>query len=203
MRLRPRAVAAEATITVLVGVALAASSLGLLAYQYGAGLHLGTGDQITVAAAGVAAAAVVRVTARLHRRWKRTLGPITAAAALCALAAIAGTLVVMIPSQCPGVLFGSGRCGAKEAATWGETAGLAAMLNFMLIGLSLALFRMVRNVVGDAVAQCLVWIKMLARRGTDRQAPGRRRHPHEPKGRPTPRRAEAEQARRQRLRARG
>ncbi|MBC6458088.1 hypothetical protein [Actinomadura sp. HBU206391] len=224
IRISPRAVAREAAIVVALGGALAGVSLGLLVLQYGEALRLGFADVLIAGAAGMAAASAVRATARLHRHWKRTVGRFTAAAALCALAALAGALVVMIPGECPGGLFSTGRCGVREAAAWGQVAGLAAVVNFGVAGLTLwfvrlarALSRTVREVIRDGTAQGVIWIKALGgvrRRGSGRRSSngprragrpasdGRRRDPREPKGRPTPRRTDAERARRRRLRAR-
>jgi hypothetical protein len=204
-RVRPRAVVVEAAIVASLGAALTASSLGLLVFGYGGDLHLGAGDLLAAGAAGIVAATIVRLTVRLHRRWKKAVGRFTAAAALCALAAIAGALVVMIPGECPGGLFSTGRCGVKEAAAWGQVAGLATVVNFVLVGLTLAVFRGVRDVVRDGSAQGVAWIKALGgvrRRRAGKQVPDRQRGPQEPKGRPTPRRADAERTRRKRLRAR-
>jgi lysylphosphatidylglycerol synthetase-like protein (DUF2156 family) len=202
MRFRPRTIAVEAAIIVLLGLVLAAASLGLLVYEYGRRLHFGLADLLIVAVAGITAAAVVRSTTRLHRRWKKTVGRFTAAAVLCAAAAIAGTLVVMIPSECPGGRS-AGRCGIQEAAAWGQVACLAAVVNFMLAGLTLAFLRGVRGVVRDGSAQGIVWIRALGgalRRRAGKGTPDRPRGPQERKGRPTPRRADAERARRERLR---
>ena len=44
----------------------------------------------------------------------------------------------------PGDLPGSGRCGLQESAAWGQVGGVAALLNFMVAGLVLAVFRGVR-----------------------------------------------------------
>ncbi|GAA4096791.1 MULTISPECIES: hypothetical protein [Actinomadura] len=216
IRVRPRAVAVEVAIVVSLGVALAGVSLGLLVLQYGGALRFGTTDLLIAAAAGVAAASVVRVTVRLHRRWKKSIGRFTAAAALCALAGVVGALVVLIPSECPGGLFSTGRCGVREAAAWGQVAGLGAVVNFGAAGLTLAFVRLVRalpgavwGVISDGTAQGVIWIRTLggarrrrAVRVGRRRPDGPRRDPREPKGRPTPRRADAERARRTRLRSR-
>jgi hypothetical protein len=221
IRTRARGAAIEIAIVLALSASLAGVSVGLLALQYGEVLRFGTADAFTIGAAGLAAGTVVRVTVRLHRRWKMEIGRFTAAAALCALAAVVGAAVVMIPGECPGGLFSTGRCGVKEAAAWGQVAGLAAIVNFGLAGLVLALLRFVRSlpravrdVAGDGTAQGLDWIRAIRatgpsgwwasarrRRSRDQGSKGRPRHPGEPKGRPTPRRAEAERARRKRLRA--
>lgn len=223
IRTRARGAAIEIAIVLALSASLAGVSVGLLALQYGEVLRFGTADAFTVGAAGLAAGTVVRVTVRLHRRWKMEIGRFTAAAALCALAAVVGAVVVMIPGECPGGLFSTGRCGVKEAAAWGQVAGLAAIVNFGLAGLVLAFLRfvrsvprVVRDVAGDGTAQGLDWIRAIRaagsgpsgwwasarqRRSRGRESQGRPRHPSEPKGRPTPRRAEAERARRKRLRA--
>ncbi|MCO6009154.1 hypothetical protein NE236_29710 [Actinoallomurus purpureus] len=211
MTVRPRAVAVEAAIIVLLGLILAAMSLGLFRFEYGGGLHLGAADLLTAAAAGIAAASAVRTAVRLHRRWKKTVGRFTAAATLCAAAAIVGMLVVMIPSACPGEL-GTSRCSTRQAATWGEAAGLATLVNFMVAGLLLAVMRGTRDLVSDGTAQGVTWVKALSgtlRRRFGGPSPDRargskesggRRHPQQPKGRPTPRRADAERTRRKRSR---
>ncbi|WP_158079116.1 hypothetical protein [Actinomadura sp. CNU-125] len=85
IRVTPRAVAVEGAIVLSLGAALAAVSLGLLVHGYGGALRLGAGDAAAAGAAGLAAAAVVRLNVRLHRAWKRALGRFTAAAALYAL----------------------------------------------------------------------------------------------------------------------
>ncbi|MEV5709698.1 hypothetical protein [Actinoallomurus sp. NPDC052274] len=205
MRARLRAVATETAIIVLLGVALAAVSLGLLRFEYGGRVHFGTVDLLVVAAAGIAAAMAVRATVRLHRRWKRTVGRFTAAAVLCAVAAVVGALVVLIPSACPGEL-GTSRCSARQAANWGEAAGLAMLLNFLIAGLVLALVRGTRDLARDGTSQSLTWIRALRDRFGKRSARGakasggRSRDPQQPKGRPTPRRADAERTRRARAR---
>ncbi|WP_433183118.1 hypothetical protein [Actinoallomurus sp. CA-150999] len=208
MTVRSRAVATEAAIIVLLGLGLAGVSLGLFRLEYGGKLHLGTADLPAVAAAGIAAAAAIRATVRLHRRWKKTVGRFTATAVLCAIAAIVGMLIVMIPSACPGEL-GTSRCSVRQAATWGEAAGLATLVNFIIAGLVLAVVRGSRDLARDGTSQSLVWIKALRRR-LDRRSPERARRtrasgggprdPRQPKGRPTPRRADAERMRRERAR---
>jgi hypothetical protein len=78
----------------------------------------------------------------------------------------------------------------------------------MLAGLTVAFLRLVRGVVRDGSAQGIGWIKaldgMFRRRAGKGMAgkgtAGRPRDPQEPKGRPTPRRADAERTRRERLR---
>ncbi|WP_433477227.1 hypothetical protein ACQPZP_09335 [Spirillospora sp. CA-142024] len=212
-RFDPLAIALEASIIVLLGFVLAGLSIELLIFQYGDVVTFDAGDLITAGAAGVAAGAVVRLTVRLHRRWKKTIGRYTAAAALCALAAAAGALVVMIPSECPGGLFSTGRCGVREAAAWGQVAGLGAVLNFMVAGFALGFWRLVRKlareirlVIRDGSEQGVIWFKALRnirrRRAGAEKADETARGPQDPKGRPTPRRADAEKARRKRLRAR-
>ncbi|GAA2404344.1 hypothetical protein GCM10010191_10090 [Actinomadura vinacea] len=209
LRVRPRTLAIETAIVAGLGAALAGISLGLLVLQYGGTLRLGIADVLAAGAAGMAAAAVVRLTVRLHRRWKKTIGRFTAAAALCSLAVVAGMLVVMIPGECPGGLFSTGRCGVREAAAWGQVAGLAAVVNFGIAGLTLAfvrivrrLARAVRGVLRDGTDQGVIWVKALRGSGGGAASEGRRRDPQEPKGRPTRRRADAERARRERSRAR-
>lgn len=203
-----RAVAAEAGITVALGVALSAGSLGLLILQYRGKVHLAGGDLLTAGAAGLVAAATVRLNVRLHRRWKRTLGRFTAAAGLCAIAAVVGALAVMAPEHCPGVMLDTGRCGVREASSWGEAAGLAAVVNFGLAGISVTLYRGGRGVLADASEQGLHGLRALGRnlhrrlRGRSGRAPDGPRHPQAPKGRPTPRRADARRERRERLRSR-
>lgn len=200
LRLRPRAVLRETLIVLLLGAVLTAASLGLLGLEYGGGLHFSTGDHLTAFAAGVVAAAVVRLNVRLHRRWKRTIGRFTAAAALCGLAAVVGTLAVMALPECPGGLFATGRCGVKESAAWGQVAGLAAVVNISLAGMALAVVRTVWSAVRDGSAQVVDWTRAL--HGRWRRPRTGRRGPQDPKGRPTPRRADAERLRRERLRAR-
>lgn len=197
----PRAAAVETGIVLSLGAVLSVCSLGLLVLQYPGVLRFTAGDLTVAFAAGVAAAAVVRLNVRLHRRWKRTVGRFTAAAALCAVAAMAGMAVVMIPGQCPGTLGGTGRCGVREAAAWGQVAGLAAVVNFGLAGISLGLYRGVRGVLRDVSELGAEGLRALRRprRGRTGRAGGGPRHPGEPKGRPTPRRADAERARRKRL----
>ncbi|MGW3769133.1 hypothetical protein [Actinomadura verrucosospora] len=212
-RIDPLAVALESSIILLLGFVLAGLSIGLLILQAGDVVTFDVGDVVTAGAAGVAAAAVVRLNVRLHRRWKKTIGRFTAAAALCALAGAAGALVVLVPSECPGGLFSTGRCGVREAAAWGQVAGLASVLNFMIAGMALAVWRLVRrlarevrDVVRDGSEQGVAWFRALKnvrkRRAGAREAGGEARGAQDAKGRPTPRRADAEQARRKRLRAR-
>ncbi|MEV3922896.1 hypothetical protein [Actinomadura coerulea] len=212
-RFDPLAVALEVSITVLLGFVLAGLSIGLLIVQAGDVVTFDAGDVITAAAAGVAAGAVVRLNVRLHRRWKKTIGRFTAAAALCALAAAAGTVVVLVPGECPGGLFSTGRCGVREAAAWGQVAGLAAVLNFMIAGMSLTVWRFLRraargvgDVLRDGAEQGVIWFRALknirGRRAAAREAGGEARGAQDAKGRPTPRRADAERARRKLLRAR-
>ncbi|MGI5204038.1 hypothetical protein ACQEU6_20970 [Spirillospora sp. CA-108201] len=216
-RFDPLAIALEASIVLLLGFVLAGLSIGMLVLQYGDVVTFDAGDVVTAAAAGVAAAAVVRLNVRLHRRWKKTIGRFTAAAALCALAAAAGALVVLVPGECPGGLFSTGRCGVREAAAWGQVAGLASVLNFMIAGMALTIWRIVRrvgrwlgrevlDVVRDGSEQSVIWFRALRnirrRRGGGREDGGAERGPRDAKGRPTPRRADAEAARRKRLRAR-
>lgn len=201
---KPRRFAIEAAIVLALGTVLAGASLGMLTLQYGS-LHVGTADLLTAWAAGLTAGLVVRLVVRLHRRWKQAVGRFTAAAALCAIAALAGALVVMVPGHCPGGLPWAGRCGVKEAAEWGQVAGLATVLNFMLAGLGLAIFRTVRSVTRDGCAQGVLWFKALVRVWRTRvlKRPVQAVRPKQKaKGRPTPRRADAERARRERLRAR-
>ncbi|MEU4822708.1 hypothetical protein AB0H37_12625 [Actinomadura sp. NPDC023710] len=210
-------IALEASIVVLLGFVLAGVSIGLLILQYGDVVTFDLGDVVTAGAAGVAAAAVVRLNVRLHRRWKKTIGRITAAAALCTLAAAAGALVVLVPGECPGGLFSTGRCGVREAAAWGQVAGLASVLNFMIAGMALTIWRLawrsvgwlareVRDVIRDGSEQGVIWFRALKnirrRRAGAREAGDAARGAQDAKGRPTPRRADAEQARRKRLRAR-
>ncbi|TDC44457.1 hypothetical protein E1281_33900 [Actinomadura sp. KC345] len=211
----PKAVVIECGIIALVGAILAGVSIGMLFVQYGEqhGEHLkfGVADVVSAGAAGIVAAAIIRLNVLLHRRWKRTIGRFTAAAALCAVAAVAGVLVVLIPSECPGGLFTTGRCGVREAAAWGQVAGLLALVNFGLAGMSLlfwrlvrALARGVRDVVRDGTLQGVSWARALKRvvkhRSFRRTEDGTERGPQDKKGRPTPRRADAEQARRDRNR---
>lgn len=216
-RFDPLAVALEASIVVLLGFVLAGLSIGLLILQYGDVVTFDVGDVVTAGAAGVAAGAVVRLNVRLHRRWKKTIGRFTAAAALCALAAAVGALVVLVPSECPGGLFSTGRCGVREAAAWGQVAGLASVLNFMIAGVALTVWRLarrlvrglareVRDVIRDGAEQGVIWFRALknirGRRAGARGADEAARGSQDSKGRPTPRRADAERARRKRLRAR-
>jgi hypothetical protein len=207
-RIDRRAVATEVGITAVLGIALSASSLGLLVLQYPGKVHLGAGDLIAAGAAGLVAAAVIRLTVRLHRHWKRTLGRITAAAALCAVAAMVGALAVTVPDHCPGVMLDTGRCGVREASSWGEVAGLAAVVNFGLAGVFVALYRGFRGVLDDASEQSHDGLRALGRllhrrlRGRSGRAPTGPRHSQESKGRPTPRRADTRRERRERLRDR-
>ncbi len=184
--------ASEAAIVLGLGVVLGSAAACLLRLEYGAAGRLDLSDLGTVAAAGVAAALVVRGTALLHRRWKPAVGRFTAAAALCALAAVAGMLVSWVPGDCPGGLLHDGRCSVSEAAAWGQVSGLATVLNFALAGLAFAVFRTVRGVVVDGTAQGLLWYAALRRR-LRKPAPPRPGS----KGRPTPRR---DVVRRERLR---
>lgn len=197
---RLRAVAVEAGIVLGLGLTLTGASLGLLILEYGGGLHLrfGPADLFTAFAAGLTAAVLVRIAVRAHRRWKPAIGRFTAAAALCGIAAAAGALVVMIPPECPGGLFSTGRCDVREAAAWGQAAGLAAAVNFGIVGLALALVRAARRMVRDVRARGLPQAGAPRERRTGAPPRG----PREGKGRPTPRRADAERARRKRLRAR-
>lgn len=201
---KPRRLAVEAAIVVVLGSVLTGASLASLTLEYGS-LHFAAMDLVTAWAAGLVAALAVRLVVRLHRRWKQAVGRFTAAAALCALAALVGALVVMLPGHCPGGPPWAGRCGVKEAAQWGQVAGLATVLNFMLAGVGLAIFRTGKAVIRDGSSQFVVWFKALAGVWQTRvmklqvQAV---RPKQKAKGRPTPRRADAERARRERLRAR-
>jgi hypothetical protein len=192
MRTVLRRSAAEAAIVLGLGVVLGSAAASLLRLEYGAAGRLGLRDLATVAAAGIAAAAVVRGAALLHRRWKPVVGRFTAAAALCALAAVAGMLVAWVPGDCPGGLLHDGRCSVSEAAAWGQVSGLATVLNFILAGLAFAVFRTVRAVISDGSAQGLAWYVAIRERL-------RKPVPPRPgsKGRPTPRR---DAVRRERLR---
>lgn len=212
MTVRLRPVATEAAVVALLGAALAAVALILPAVEYGQAPRVAQGGLVALGAAGLIAAAIARAVVRLHRRWKQKIGRFTAAAALCALAAILGTIAATIPDQCPGRLFAPGRCGLKEAAAWGQAAGLATVVNFMLAGFVLGTFRTARIVIRDGSAQCADWLKALGgalphrssmrRHRTREPVATRRRGSQDSKGRPTPRRADAERARRRRLRAR-
>lgn len=203
-----RAMGREVAITMALGFGLTAAVLSVFVLESGAWPRFAVGDIVTAGAAGLVAAGVVRMTVRLHRRWKRTVGRLTASAALCALAGIAGSLVVMIPSRCPGEMFSTGRCGLREATTWGQVAGLATLVNLLVVGLILALTRSAARVVGEGSAQGLIWIRKLGglrRRRLDVRASGAGHRPAgsgRAKVRPTPRRADVEQARRARLRPR-
>ncbi|GAA1832444.1 hypothetical protein [Actinomadura chokoriensis] len=197
----PRAAAVETGIVLSLGAVLSVCSLVLLVLRYPGALRFTVEDVTTALAAGVAAAAVVRLNVRLHRRWKPKIGRFTAAAALCAIAALAGMAVIMVPGQCPGTPGGTGRCGLREAAAWGQVASLAAVVNFGLAGITLGLYRGLRGVLRDVCelgAEGLRTLRRPRRRHAGR-AGGGPRHPGEPKGRPTPRRADAERARRKRL----
>jgi hypothetical protein len=125
--------------------------------------------------------------------------------------------VVLVPGECPGGLFSTGRCGVREAAAWGQVAGLASVLNFMIAGMALTIWRLawrsvgwlareVRDVIRDGSEQGVIWFRALKnirrRRSGAREAGDAARGAQDAKGRPTPRRADAEQARRKRLRAR-
>jgi hypothetical protein len=203
--MRPRAVAVEAAVVAALGGALTAASLALLVLDGGAP-HIAVGGLPTLGAAGLATAVVARAMVRLHRRWRGPLGRYTAAAVLCAIAAVAAALVVSIPGQCPGDVLPMGRCGVREAAAWGQAGGLATAADFLLAGLVAALVRTVRDLVRDGSAQGGEWIAALWAAVRRRRAAGRspeRRVRGGPKGRPTPRRADAERLRRARLRARG
>ena len=156
-----RPVLAEIVVAVLLGAALALCALGSLLLQATGPVRIDGGDLLALAAAGLVAAVVVRVTVRLHRRWKDALGRLTAAAALCAVAAMAGGLIALIPGQCPGQLLSTGRCDLAQAASWGQAAGLTAVLNFLIIGLALAAYRGVRNVVRDARRQSTSAVRSL------------------------------------------
>ncbi|WP_395105138.1 hypothetical protein [Actinomadura sp. SCN-SB] len=156
-----RTASAEVAIVAALGLGLAAGSVALMILQYGARVRFGTADLIGGLAAGVCAAAIIRVVVRLHRRWKRSIGRITAAAALCGLAAVIGALAVLIPPHCPGDIVVTGRCGVRESAAWGQVAGLAMVLNFLVAGLALALARGVRGVLRDGSAQLLAWAARL------------------------------------------
>lgn len=212
----PKRIAIECGVIALLGVALAGVSIGLLFLQYGDQygkyLKFGVEDVVIACSVGIVAAAIVRFTVLLHRRLKPLIGRVTAAAALCALAGIAGALVTLVPGECPGGLFETGRCGVREAAAWGQVAGLAAVLNFGIAGIGLLIWRLlkalargVRDVVRDGSMQGVAWAKALKRvwrRRVTRRAPDEKeRGPQDPKGRPTRRRADAERARRGRLRA--
>lgn len=196
-----RPVVAEVLAVVTLGIALAVCALGTLLSQATGPVRIDGGDLLALGAAGLVAAAVVRVTVRLHRRWKDTVGRFAAAAALCATAAVLGTLIALIPSECPGQLLTTGRCGLGQAAGWGQVAGLTAAANFLFIGLALAAYRGVRGVLRDAGRQGADGVRKLRERRSPRTVTTRR-DPREPKGRPTPRRADAEAARRERLRGR-
>lgn len=204
MRIRPRRVAAEAAVITALGSALTAASVALLVLD-GAAPDLAVRGLPTLGVAGLTTAVVARAMVRLHRRWRGPLGRFTAAAVLCAIAAVAAALVVTIPGQCPGVILPAGRCGVRDAAAWGQAAGLATAANFLVAGLVAALVRTVRGLLRDGSAQGIAWITALRAAVRRRRAAGRapeRRAPHEPKGRPTPRRADAERARRARPHAR-
>lgn len=204
MKFRLRPVAVEAAIVMLLGIVLAGASAGLLVLSFDGRVRFGISDLLTAGAAGLAVAVIVRIAALLHRSWTKTVGRFTAAAALCAAAGIAGALVVMVPSQCPGEVLSTGRCGVEQAASWGQVAGLAAIVNFGLVGFVLGLWRGIRDLVGDGSAQGLVWFRALndLRRRRGARAQERPRDPRGAKGRPTPSRADAREARRKRLSAR-
>ena len=191
-----RTVLRELAIIAALGVTLAGASVGLLHLEFGS-VHLGMADLATALAVGIVAASVIRGTVRLHRRWRPVVGRFTAAAALSAIAAAAGFLIAFAPPDCPGGVLHGGRCSVSEAAAWGQVAGLATVLNFIVAGLVLAIFRTAWSVLRDGSTQGIAWIAALRKRL-------RRPEPPRPgsKGRPTPRRAEAERARRERLRAR-
>jgi hypothetical protein len=200
--MRARAVTVEAAIVLLLGAGLAAASVGLLLYGGAARAGFGSADLLGAGVAGVVVAALVRVAIRMHRRWSPVVGGITAAVLLCALASLAGALIVLIPGECPGAMVPEGRCGIKDAASWGEVAGLATLLNFTAAGLFLMVFRGARSTVRGGAAATVRWarrLKTVRRHGAGRPAPPR--GPQDPKGRPTPKRADAERARRRRLRA--
>lgn len=199
MTVRARAIAVEAVIVVLLGAVLAAGSVGLLLLGGARPAGLGAGDVLSASVAGVVVAVIIRVATRLHRRWRPVIGGFTAAALLCALAALAGALVMLLPSECPGAMFTQGRCGIKDAAAWGNVAGLATALNFAAAGLFLMLLRLVRGLVRGGATQIMTWTRTV--KGVRHRDAGRRtrpapRGPQDPKGRPTPRRADAERARR-------
>src|SRR5690606_1238950 len=145
LSVNPKRIAIECGVIALLGVALAGISIGLLFVQYGDQygeyLTFGVTDVVIACSAGIVAAAIVRLTTLLYRRWTVLLGRFTAAAALCAIAAVAGMLVAFIPDECPGGLFPTGRCSLREAATWGEVAGLATVLNFSLAGIAVLSWR--------------------------------------------------------------
>lgn len=198
-------IVAEAAIVVPLGVVLAICALVSMLSQATGPVLIDGGDLLALGTAGLVAAVIVRVTVRLHRRWTNAVGRFTAAAALCAIAAVLGTLIALIPSRCPGQILTTGRCGLGQAAGWGQAAGLAALVNFLVIGLVLMAYRGVRNVLRDAGRQGVEGVRKLRderRSRTAAPAPPKRRDPREPKGRPTPRRADAEAARRKRVRDR-
>lgn len=198
-------IAAEAVIVVPLGVVLAVCALAAMLGQAPGPVLIDGGDLLALGTAGLMAAAIVRITVRLHRSWTATVGRFTAAAALCAIAAVLGTLIALIPSRCPGQILTTGRCGLGQAAGWGQVAGLAALVNFLVIGLVLMMYRGVRNVLRDAGRQGVESVRKLReerRSRTAAPAPPKRRDPREPKGRPTPRRADVEAARRKRVRDR-
>lgn len=198
-------VAREAAVVVPLGAILAVCALWTMLTQATGPVVIDGGDALALAAAGLVAAVIVRVTVLLHRQWKAAVGRFTAAAALCAVAAVVGTLIALIPSRCPGELLATGRCGVGQAAGWGQVAGLAALVNFLVIGLVLMAYRGVRNVLRDAGRQGAESVRKLSDARPSRTAattPPKRRDPREPKGRPTARRADAEAARRKRVRDR-
>jgi hypothetical protein len=158
-------VAAEAVIVVALGAVLAVCALETLLSQQQTGpTRFDAGDLAALGAAGLVAAVIVRVTVRLHRHWQGTVGRFTAAAALCAVAAVVGALIALIPGQCPGQLLTTGRCGLGQAASWGQVAGLTAAVNFLFIGMALAAYRGVRGVLRDAGRQGAEGVRKLRSR---------------------------------------
>ncbi|MEO3826344.1 hypothetical protein [Actinomadura sp. B10D3] len=167
----------ETAVVVLLGTVLAACSLVLLVRGSPGPFRAGIPELVTACAAGFVAAAVIRVNVRVHRRWKLTLGRFTAAAALCAVSAVAGALVVLVPGECPGDKFAAGRCGVRESSTWGMAAGLGAVVNFSLAGFALGLYRSVRDVLLDGSAQAVDGLRALKRIRRERAGRSRGKRP--------------------------
>jgi hypothetical protein len=206
-RVNARSAAIEAAIVASLGFALSGVSVGLMVYGSQGEIRFSVSDLVIAYAAGVTVAMVIRVTLVLHRRWARTVGRYTAGAALCAIAAIVGVLVVLIPADCPGGgPFATGRCDAREATSWGLVAGLASIVNLGTVGVALAATRFVRGVAVDGSAQAVITAKALRkmwrRRVTDRLSSDKAARREGAKGRPTPRRADARRDRAKRLRGR-
>lgn len=132
LRARARLALADRAVPLLAAVMAISSALTLSAHAAGAEASTGLGVAIVASAAlFVGMSALVW---SLYVRLREGLGTLVAMLLTAATTATVATVVVWALPTCPRTGFEApSRCTAPEAASWGLSAGLSALLGLLIV----------------------------------------------------------------------